>query len=351
MIRLRTFVQTTAVLLFAISTAAAQTPCSIGVATVACEVSLRTIVVAKSGTANYRTIQEAINAARAGDTILVRAGVYNEPVFFNATGQPNAPITLKAYAGERPVIKAVYEGKKDQVRVGGRWLIFDGFEVADSRHGIIVYGSNNIIRNNFIHDSGDVACTGADICGQGLIIASASDVAIVNNQIERNGLSSVSPWHVHGIYLSDYFNRGISKISVISNIVRDHAGAGLQIWNSSAATSEVFIANNRFENNTVEMILSRVHGALVYGNTFSHNRHPPTNAPRTAMLWLDTSYGIFFERNTFQFGLVTDSLPTALIHWYKADQPWTELTWTSNMWQLPAGYPQLTDDLISRAGR
>ena len=162
----------------------------------------RTVVVAKSGSAQFRTIQQAVNAALPGDTILVRAGIYSEWVTMSASGTPSLPITLKAYSGERPIIQPNGTNDWEYMGLAGSWLILDGFEIRNGWHGIVVTGSHNIVRNNFIHNNGD-ACGRVAVCGQGVLVASATDVVIERNQIERNGLLSYSPWHLHGIYLSD----------------------------------------------------------------------------------------------------------------------------------------------------
>jgi fibronectin type 3 domain-containing protein/regulation of enolase protein 1 (concanavalin A-like superfamily) len=47
-----------------------------------------------------RTIQEAASRAAAGDTVLVRGGVYRETVTVPHSGTAAAPITISAYAGE-----------------------------------------------------------------------------------------------------------------------------------------------------------------------------------------------------------------------------------------------------------
>ena len=43
----------------------------------------------------FRTIQYALNQVNAGDTVYVKAGVYNEKVTFPESGSPGAYITLK----------------------------------------------------------------------------------------------------------------------------------------------------------------------------------------------------------------------------------------------------------------
>ena len=52
----------------------------------------------------FRTIQEAVDRAQAGDTVLVRAGTYRETVYFEHGGAPGQPLTLAAYPGEQVVI-------------------------------------------------------------------------------------------------------------------------------------------------------------------------------------------------------------------------------------------------------
>jgi len=65
-----------------------------------------------SETKPFRTIQKAASLARAGDTILVRGGVYREAVALRFSGQEGKPIVLKNYAGERPVIQPGERGEQ-----------------------------------------------------------------------------------------------------------------------------------------------------------------------------------------------------------------------------------------------
>ena len=60
--------------------------------------------------APLKTIQAAFNQAVGGDTILLREGIYREAVALkNKSGKDGAPITLKAYAGEKPVLSGLDE--------------------------------------------------------------------------------------------------------------------------------------------------------------------------------------------------------------------------------------------------
>lgn len=58
-----------------------------------------TLVVAASGGADYRKIQQALDAARPGDTVLVKAGKYPGGVRFNKGGSAGACIRLEGESG------------------------------------------------------------------------------------------------------------------------------------------------------------------------------------------------------------------------------------------------------------
>ena len=47
-----------------------------------------------------RTIQAGVNKLRAGDTLLVRGGIYRETVTFSRSGTKSAPIALRPYREE-----------------------------------------------------------------------------------------------------------------------------------------------------------------------------------------------------------------------------------------------------------
>lgn len=55
----------------------------------------------------WRTIQHAAVSVTAGNTILLRTGVYNEQVIINQGGGPNNYISFSAYQNEKPVIDGI----------------------------------------------------------------------------------------------------------------------------------------------------------------------------------------------------------------------------------------------------
>lgn len=74
----------------------------------------------------FMTIQKAANVATAGDTVIVRGGVYRETVTMTNSGAAGSPITFKAYNGE-------------QVTVTGLDVVNSGFH---NYSGSIYYATN-----------------------------------------------------------------------------------------------------------------------------------------------------------------------------------------------------------------
>lgn len=304
----------------------------------------REIIVGKTSDAQFSSIQTALNNAKPGDTILVREGVYKEKIEWNTSGTKSSPITLKNYPGENPIIEPPGIAYKDYVALNAEWLILEGFEIRNGWDGVVINGSHNIVRNNYIHNNGD-SCLEKEYCGQGILVVSARDILIENNRIERNGLTNYSPWHVHGIYLSDYYKKGMSDITIRGNTIREHGGAGVHVYNATERVKNLTIEQNILERNAFEILLTNVDNAKVTNNTITHTTYPQTDAPRTALLWLELSDNITFENNRFTYSEPNkNSIPSFLI--YMSSQDKKELTFTNNVWNIPNDLPQITDQNV-----
>ncbi|MCK4792198.1 MAG: DUF1565 domain-containing protein, partial [Desulfobacteraceae bacterium] len=113
----------------------------------------------------FRTIQKAAGVARAGDTILLRGGVYSEAVVMRFSGQEGKPIVLKKYPGERSVIQPGERGKQPpghglllQAQEGYQkpigWITIEGLEIRYGHDGVKFYNAHDIvIRNCHIHQN------------------------------------------------------------------------------------------------------------------------------------------------------------------------------------------------------
>jgi hypothetical protein len=56
----------------------------------------------------WRTLREAIPRLHAGDTLYLRGGTYEETLQVSVHGEPSAPITIRNFPGETPVVDGSY---------------------------------------------------------------------------------------------------------------------------------------------------------------------------------------------------------------------------------------------------
>ena len=112
-----------------------------------------TITVDDSGGADYRKIQDAINDARAGATILVYSGIYYENVIINK------PIILKGIDNGwgKPIIRPMGgdELGDNAITLHSGNSIIDGFKTLDGNAGIFINSTDNIIVNNTLLSGGE----------------------------------------------------------------------------------------------------------------------------------------------------------------------------------------------------
>jgi parallel beta-helix repeat protein len=106
---------------------------------------------------NYKTIQAAVNAASAGNTIVVSNGTYKENVHVGKS------LTIKAAGGTTPVVDG--SGKDSCFFVNSKNVRIEGFTLQNSGAsdcGIYMAASNAILANNTING-----------CGWGIYLSSA----------------------------------------------------------------------------------------------------------------------------------------------------------------------------------
>lgn len=104
----------------------------------------------------FDTIVTALQRARPGDRVLVRAGTYRGGGWISAQGTQSQPITVRSVDGPR---RAVIAGGSESLRIGdgASYLVFDGLEVRGADNNVVHIdgGSHHIwLRNVFAHDAG-----------------------------------------------------------------------------------------------------------------------------------------------------------------------------------------------------
>jgi hypothetical protein len=168
----------------------------------------------------FRTIQKAASAARAGDTVRVRGGLYKGHVHLRHSGEPGRPIVFRNAPGERPVVDGEGRGRIElQSEQGWRkpigWVVVEGFEVRNGWDGIKFYNAHDVvIRGNHIHDNSN----------QG-ILGNGCRVRIEGNVIARNGLKPDNEGSnkEHGIYATG------TDFTIVNNAIHSNRAYGIQV--------------------------------------------------------------------------------------------------------------------------
>lgn len=136
---------------------------------------------------DYPTIQAALDAAAEGDTVQVKAGIYNEHVVVSTSG-------VKVHASTGVVLDGTgLTGIGIHVRGSSADAPVDGvqisnFEVANFERGIIVQWATNVrVHRNEVHNNVDKIAPFAlgDAAGIELVTAHFSDVS--QNIVRHNG--------------------------------------------------------------------------------------------------------------------------------------------------------------------
>lgn len=204
------------------------------------------IIVDQNGTGDYFTIQDGINNANTGDTVLVYPGNYIEIVDFTGkdivvaslflTTLDTSYITQTIIDGNQENYQLVRftNGETESARLIG-FTITNASEPSGKSDksnsqglGIHINGSSPVIESNRIINNSynDWYYTG------GGIVIENSSAKIINNIINNNEMA----YHGGGIYINNSINVHIENNSIDSNMVNSgygvSFGAGIHIDSS-----------------------------------------------------------------------------------------------------------------------
>jgi parallel beta-helix repeat protein len=181
-----------------------------------------TLIVAKSG-GSYNTIQAAVTAANAGDTVLVQAGSYNEAVSFGKSGNAAAYITLKGEAGA--IIDGTGKGELGIAIVNRNCIKVIGMEVQNFKGsgtpiGISIEGSssNLELRGNKVHNIENANGNAHGIAFYGTSATPISALIVDANEIYNCKLGQSE---------SMVLNGNVDSFQVTNNVVHDNDNIGI----------------------------------------------------------------------------------------------------------------------------
>jgi len=199
---------------------------------------------------DYTTIQEAINVAVDGDTVMAYPGTYYENIDFKGKA-----ITVTSKEG--PEVTVIDGGQKRSVvtfRSGeGQDSVLDGFSLTNGigalgwfermGGGIFCFNASPTIKNNIIFHN-VVECTSSGGSGYGGGIYCCNSNAIITNNTIKDNLVGDCAGGGGGVY----FNKG--KATMTGNIIsgnrvlKDGSGGGIHCYGTGN-----FIANNMIIDN------------------------------------------------------------------------------------------------------
>jgi internalin A len=193
--------------------------------------------------ADFVTIQEAVDAASSGDTIIVYPGTYTENVDVNKDH-----LTIRSESGAEATIVRAANPDDHVFNVNTDWVNITGFTVKNptgtGRAGIYLYyashctvSDNNAMNNTvgiwLIHSSNNdlINNSVSNNHAQGIFLSSSASNTITNNNVSNNQ---------YGIYLDS------SSSNILTNNNASNNYAGIFLRDSSNANT---ITNNNASNN------------------------------------------------------------------------------------------------------
>jgi|GEM_PF-156004 len=177
-----------------------------------------------------QSINYALSLAHGGDTVILRSGSYTEKVQFPNSGSKDQYITLKAYAGEKPVIDGsgmTVSKEESLVLVSGvSWIAVEGLEVCNFKtalpntvvNGICVNNGANFIKisNNKIHHIENTMEEKIERSAHAILVIGNTSSAVRHIVVEGNKVSDCKTGYSENITINGYVDGFLIKGNSVS---------------------------------------------------------------------------------------------------------------------------------------
>ena len=213
-----------------------------------------TIIVAKDGSGDYTSIQEAIDNATEGDIIRVWEGTYYENVVVNKT------VSLIGNGSEVTAINGSGDDG-DVVTFTADWVNMSGFEIAESGEsnvGILIKSNYNTINNNSLNNNGEY----------GIHIHFSESNSLTDNKMVGEGIyiagSMLKTWNTHHIDTTNTINGKPVQYYKNVNGITVPSGAGQVIL---ANSSHMVVENQNLSDGSASILVGYSSNIILSNNT------------------------------------------------------------------------------------
>lgn len=184
--------------------------------------------------ASWLTIQHAANTVKAGATVNVFGGTYNESVNFPRSGTASSPITFQSYPGQTAVLDGT------GVKCCGSSQTQGLINITGHRSYITISGFE--IRNYSTAKASDVAC-GIWITGSG------TGIHILNNLVHNITTTSEKEGNAFGMAVYATSKTPITGLVISGNEVYDNRTGESETLTVNGNVTHFQIANNLVHDN------------------------------------------------------------------------------------------------------
>jgi hypothetical protein len=196
-------------------------------------------------TAPWRTVQHAVDTVRAGSTVNVRGGVYEELVSIKASGNAtDGYITFRSYPGETAVLDAEHftpSGRQGVLTIHNQsYVRIEGFEIRNFRTaehrlaplGISIMGSGShieLLKNNVHHI--EQTFNGRDAPGRGgngfgiAVYGTDAKTPISELVIDGNDVHNLQTGSSESLVV----NGNVTNFRITHNVVHDNNNIGIDV--------------------------------------------------------------------------------------------------------------------------
>ena len=237
-------------------------------------------------TAPWRTVQHAADSVRAGSTVNVRGGIYQELVSIKASGNAtDGYITFRSYPGETAVLDADHfapDGRSAILTIPDRsYVRIEGFEIRNFRTaehrlaplGMSVMGAGShieLLKNNVHHIEQNF--NGRDAPGRGgngfgiAVYGTDAKTPISELVIDGNEVHHLKTGSSESLVV----NGNVTNFRITHNVVHDNNNIGIDVIGFERTAPDPAVDQARdgvVSGNLVYNITSR--GNPAYGNDVS----------------------------------------------------------------------------------